>query len=777
VSARAAAFFRFLLRHRRVALAIEVALLVAAAVSARRTEVRFQYRDFYSYAGNPQLPKYEEYHQVFGDPAGNVVVLVHAPDVFAPEVLKLVQEVTAALEPERLFVRVRSLTNARSIRATADSVASGPIVERPPATAAERAALRDAVLADPLLRRRLVSEDGRATAVLAELRTPAELASVAEQREAIAVVRRTLASVHAPPGVTLDVTGAPVVEVDTTQSLLGDQLVLMPGVILVLVVALLLTFRSWHGVALPLASVMVAVGWTAGLFPLFGRPVDIIGSIIPTTLLVYGVVDPIFVLTRYQRKRAAGFERDEAIVAASSELALPCLLTSVTTAVGFGAFVTAKLPTILYYGLTVGIGVLLVWVSTVTVLPVLLAVLPEGRRVARPQIMGQVSRTVVAIWRRVHEHRGAVLAATLLFLAVGGWHARVQHISNEYVGSLPRGRSYDTVRALERELTGVVRTVVFLEGPPGSMRQPAVLRAMASVEEFLHEQPLVTSTSSLADVVAQANQAFHDGDRKAHVVPASAALIAQYLTLLDPVDRADFVTIDDSKASITALSTDAGSEPMRSLRAALGAKVDQAFAGLGVRATLTGNAIVAWTAMDDIILDVLYGFAFAFAAAAFIVWIPFRSVRTAVGIIVPNLVPVTFCFLLFRIGHLKLRLDNAIVLCVAIGGLFNTTIHFIAQLRLRVARGEGTPDEIIERALEEVAAPAMFTAAILSAGFAVLLLSSFPGLQALGFLSMVTLAVGFCSDMLITPIIMRQLYGFRALSRAANPQRPQGELA
>jgi predicted RND superfamily exporter protein len=526
MSGHAATFFRFLLRHRRAALVLQGALLAVAAFSARRTEVRFQYRDFYSYAGNPQLPKYEEYHRVFGDPAGNVVVFVRAPDVFAPEVLKLIQTLTAALEPERAFVRVRSLTNVHSIRGTPDGVESGAAIERLPATAAERAAVRDAVLADPLLRRRLVSEDGRATAVLAELRTPAELASVAEQRDAIAVVERALARVRVPAGVTVDITGAPVVEVDTTRSLLSDQLVLMPGVMLVLVIALFFTFRSWHGVALPLASVLVAVGWTAGLFPLFGRPVDIIGSIIPTTLLVYGVVDPIFVLARYQRKRAAGLVRDEAIVAAASELALPCFLTSVTTAVGFAAFVTAKLPTILYYGVTVGIGVLLVWVSTVTVLPVLLAVLPEGRRAAEPRIAGSAAGAVVALWRRVREHRPVVLAATLLFLVLGGTFARVQHISNEYVGSLPRGRSQETVRALERELTGVLRTVVFLEGPPGSMRQPAVLRAMAQVEEFLRAQPLVTSTSSLAGVVARVNQAFHDGDPKAHVVPGSTALVA-----------------------------------------------------------------------------------------------------------------------------------------------------------------------------------------------------------------------------------------------------------
>jgi predicted RND superfamily exporter protein len=762
------ALVALLLRHRWKALAVQLGLLAAAAWSARSIELRFQYRDFYSYPGNPQLPKYEEYHRIFGDPAGNVVILIRATDVFAPEVLALVDTLTRKLEPEPAFVRVRGLTSVRTIRATPDGVAAGPLLARLPASAEERRAARAAALADPLLLRRMIARDGTATAVLAELRTPAEYATVAEQRAAIDIVDRAVRATAVPAGVTVDVTGAPVVEVDTTRSLLSDQLVLMPGVMLVLTAALLLTFRSWHGVVLPLASVLVALGWTAGVFPLFGRPVDIIGSIIPTTVLVYGVVDPIFVLTRYLRKRDQGLPRETAIVESAAELALPCFLTSAVTAVGFAVFVTAKLPTIFYYGLTVAIGVLLVWVSTVTVLPVLLSIVPEPRRRTGAQASRWAADWLVGIWRRVNRRRAAVLVGTVAFLLVGGYLAREQHISNEYVGSLPRGRSYQTVRQLERSLTGVLRTIVYVEGAPGAMKRPEVLGALARVGEFLREQPLVTSTTSLADVVAQANQAFNDGLPSARRIPASPALIAQYLTLLEPSDRADYVTSDYAKASITALCTDAGSESMRHLRQRLQQVAEQAFAGLDVRVTLTGNAIVAWGAMDEIIVDVLFGFGFAFVAAAVIVWFPFRSLRTAVGIVVPNLLPVLLCFLLFRAGGLKLRLDNAIVLCIAIGGLFNTTIHFIAQLRLRVRRAEGTPDEIIERAIREVAPPALFTAAILSAGFAVLLLSSFPGLQALGFLSMVTLVAAFWADMLVTPVVMRLLYGWRPAREPAD---------
>ena len=211
---------------------------------------------------------------------------------------------------------------------------------------------------------------------------------------------KVLAAFPLSPGVEAVVTGAPAVEVETTRALTMDQLHLMPGVMLVLILALFFTFRAMHGILLALASVTVATVWTAGVYSCFGRSVDLIGSIIPTAILVYGVVDPIFVLTRFLNKLDAGKSKDDAIVESLSELALPSFLTSLTTALGFLAFVSAPAPTVKYYGITVGIGVLLSWVTTVTVLPVLLslAAAPK-RRFASLGSTQRIDRALRGVWQ------------------------------------------------------------------------------------------------------------------------------------------------------------------------------------------------------------------------------------------------------------------------------------------------------------------------------------------------------------------------------------------
>ena len=69
-----------------------------------------------------------------------------------------------------------------------------------------------------------------------------------------------------------------------------------------------------------------------------------------------------------------------------------------------------------------------------------------------------------------------------------------------------------------------------------------------------------------------------------------------------------------------------------------------------------------------------------------LVWLAFRSLRIALMSVVPNLLPAIACFLALRAFDMGLRIDSALVLCISIGGLFNTTIHFAARVRQRLGK-------------------------------------------------------------------------------------------
>ena len=735
--------------------------------------MQFQFRDFYDYPRNAQLPLFKQDNEEFGDPAGHVVILLEAPDVFDPIVLAHIDKVTRALEPDPTFVRVRSLTNARGIYARNDDIATGTLYRELPPSPEDNKAIRDYVTKSPLYVRRLVSADGRYTAILAEMRTPATFASIGEQSHAVEVVSQTLAKMPPPSGVRATVSGAPLIETETTHSLVSDQMTLIPGVMTVIVLALIWTFRSAHGVLLSLAAVNVALIWMFGVYSLFGRPIDILASVTPTALLVYGVVDPIFVLTRFLQKLEIGRSKDDAIVQAFDELAMPCFLTSVTTAVGFGTFAFAVAPTVRFYGITIGTGVLLAWVTTVTVLPLLLSVapLPKRRYSALTSTRG-VEALVESMWKRLNAHPQAIAIAGVLLLVGGVALGSKQHLSNGYVSGLPRGPAREAIHLLEEKLSGVIRLIVYLEGEPDVMKRPAVLKAIKQVDDAMAKEPGVTSSISLAEEVADVHQAFSGGAPVSRGIPDSESLVSQYLALIDPEDKSDLVSADYSKGHIAFLVADPGSEGARALVARLDGMVKAAgFSSLGVRASLTGNGVVSYSEMDGVVLDILRGFVTAFLLILVFQAIAYRSLRAALLTILPNLLPIVACFVALHLFRVPLRLDTSLVLCVSIGGLFNTTIHIMARLRQMDTTAQRSRSEVLYEALRTVGPPSMYTAGILSAGFAVLGLSRFPGFQAMGFLAMLTLTLGFVCDMVFTSVLAKLWFPWR-LSRESEAPAP-----
>jgi predicted RND superfamily exporter protein len=749
-----------LLRHRAISIALLLVSVVLSALGASKIQVRFSFRDFYAYDGNPDYSRFDRYTHDFGDPGGHVVLLLQSRDIFRTPYLEYIADISQDLSPNSLFSHIRSLSTVRIPRATGDGVETGPLMDHVPATADELEQLKRTALRSRLVLRRLVSEDGSATAVLAEMKVPTAVATVEQERAAIDAVRATLARRPPPPGLTATVTGGPSVEVGATGALVRDQMVLTPAVLGVIVLALVLTFRSVHGVLLALGTLSVCVLWTAGIFGAMGRSVDILGSTIPTILLVYGVVDPIFVLTRYFQKVYVSPSRDAAIIDTLEDMAFPCFLTSLTTALGFAAFASASMPSVRHVGIVVAIGVALSFVTTLTVLPLLLSLIaPPVRPLASFGIPRALDRGLRESWHFVNSNRAAVPLVAAGLLALGVVAGRGLRVNNVYVDSVPAGPERSAVRVLEEKLSGVARYVVFLEGPPGSMRRPEVLDAIARVDAAVEADPLVDSSISLPDLLQETHEAFSAGDPEATPVLASPQLIAQYLAILDPDDRSDFADESYSRTHIRILGKDRGGVEAARFRSVLDRLVKQEhFERFGIEASLTGNGVVTSREMDRMVGEILFGFLVAFAIAVGVEAIVFRSLRIAVVSVVPNLLPVVACFCVMRLFHIDFRTDSSLVLSVSIGGLFNTTIHIVVRIRKEIEAGYARPDVIIERALCAVGPASLYTAVILSAGFSMMLLSSFPGLQALGFLSMVTMLSAFFSDAIFTTTLMRLIY-------------------
>jgi predicted RND superfamily exporter protein len=230
--------------------------------------------------------------------------------------------------------------------------------------------------------------------------------------------------------------------------------------------------------------------------------------------------------------------------------------------------------------------------------------------------------------------------------------------------------------------------------------------------------------------------------------------------MLDPEDRSRLVTEDHARSHIIIFTLDThGTAGWRPMNDAVMATARRELSPFGITAQMTEENPAGFHVLDPLVVEMVWGFAVAFGLVVLLVGIILRSWRAMVISIVPNLVPAIACFVFTSLAGVSLRVGTVLFLSVSIGGLFNTAIQFMARVQQRIAREpDATPDEIVERSMVDVGAPALFTAVILSLGFAIFTLSRFPDLRVFGVMSMLTLLIALVADMAVTTTLTRSFW-------------------
>ena len=264
----------------------------------------------------------------------DLVILVQGPLASAEgrSALRGMHEVLAA-DPR--VERVESLVTATTVRSV-DGLLEvvQPWTDLPPAEGLAVAA------ADPVLSGLLVSTDGDTTAIRA--RVDRSLEKVADLSPVVWELVEAVEAVPRPDTLSVHPTGVPYVRAEVVGLMWDSQLFFIPvvGGTFGLVICLLFR-RVFVGLA-PLFAVLIADIWAVGGLVASGQVLNILSILVPTLVLVIGVADGIHIAGRYREELRGGAGREAALGATLHAMALPCFLTTFTTAAGFLSLLVAE---------------------------------------------------------------------------------------------------------------------------------------------------------------------------------------------------------------------------------------------------------------------------------------------------------------------------------------------------------------------------------------------------------------------------------------------------
>jgi hypothetical protein len=515
----------------------------------------------------------------------------------------------------------------------------------------------------------------------------------------------------------------------------ADQTVLLGGGIVLFFVILFAYFRRVGLVLVSLAAVAPAYVLMLALMALMGRPVTILTSFIPIVILVVGVCDTTHLLEHWRRARRDGMGRIDAVTHTLDGLAMSCLFTSVTTAVGFATLAATGIPVVGDFGLFTAFAVLATYAFTLTVLPALLVFVRRMPPARAPK--SGLPVTLVRCARRVlaRGDRWVVPAFAVVAVVAAGL-ASTLRIDTYLVDDLKEEtRIKRDVRWIERSGFGLFQTNLFVRADAERLTASETLAWMERFQRFVESEPIVLDSYGLPDVVRSTESSRYS--------TISTGAVAASSWLLAP---------EEGAAQVVVAVRDAGSRETL----AFFDRVEEHLADDPPphgRADVTGTVRMAHTFS----FHVLRSFGPSILLALGLIWLVmcalFRSVRMGLVAMVPNLFPlVTLAGAMALLG-VPLKPSTILVFSIAFGIAVDDSIHLMSRYTQLMAGGRRS-GRALRGALRETGPALVMSTVVVSAGFSLLLLSHFELLYLLGLLTALTAISALAADLLVFPALV-----------------------
>lgn len=311
--------------------------------------------------------------------------------------------------------------------------------------------------------------------------------------------------------------GLPHLRVIIGKRVVTEMYVFVGLLILVTSLLLYLFFRSLRVVFICNLVVVVAVIWSIGLIGALSFDLTIIMALIPPLMIVIGIPNCIFLITKYHQEVKEHGNKVKALTRVIRKIGTATFLTNLTTSLGFLTFVTTNSPKLIEFGISASLNIILVFVLSICILPI---VLSFSKKPKERHLMHLDRRLAVGLLNNlVHiadNHRRWVYLITIgvvVFSIVG--MLRIQATGN-LTGDLPPGdQILKDVEFIQENFGGSIPFEVMIDYKENSrLQKKHTLMAIDSIQRRYSSDTLFTRFVSIVDVLKGANMAYHDNDVK-----------------------------------------------------------------------------------------------------------------------------------------------------------------------------------------------------------------------------------------------------------------------
>lgn len=686
-------------------------------------------------------------------------------DLFAPHHLQALLAMTEAAWQLPFVRRVDSLTNFQYTHSIDDELYVDSLIEAD--QLGDEALLeqrRQYALHDPDIIGRLLTADGRHASLTLSLTMTGDQAQGKDAGLLVEKAYQLEESIKAAyPGIDIAVTGNLLSTYHNVKVAERDITVMVPLMFGLMFLFLGVLFRSISSVLVSLLIASFAAVGALGLGAWFGITFSMLAINALIISITVAVAHCIHIFTQlFQELKTR--PKMEALEHSLRINFFAVSMTSLTTIIGFLSLNTNDLPPAVALGNAAALGTALAWLFSLTMLPALVGLLPfKAHSGGEYRVEGWMVRLADIVIR--HKY---LLVIGMTLITVLMVHFSFSNALNDRLTETlhePHIFRSDN-HAIDQHFGAMyVNNYEMDSGEENGISDPAYLKAVESLVDYLRSQPEIASVYSFTDVIKRLNRSMHNDDPAYYLIPDDRELIAQYILLYEMsvpygLDLNNQITLDKRKSivivSTPSQDTASNIELDQRINRWIDANMPEHLRAKNISLSTIWSYLTVHSLQNS-----LEGSILALALISLILLFMLRSLRYGLISLIPNIMPAAFGFGFWYLYSGDVGLGLTCVTIITIGIVVDDTVHFLIKYKKALQDNQGDAEQAVRDTFRMVGPAVFITTVVLCAGFLVLATSKIIINSALGQVTSAILLAAFFLDILLLPALLLLFDGKR----------------
>ncbi|MBC9931365.1 efflux RND transporter permease subunit [Chitinophaga qingshengii] len=533
---------------------------------------------------------------------------------------------------------------------------------------------------------------------------------------------------------------------------------------------LFLFFRSFGAVLMSMVVVAIGVVWSVATIVLMGYKITLLTGLIPSLIVVIGIPNCVYFLSKYHTEYAQHGNKTKALVRMIQRMGIVTLFTNLTAAIGFGVFCFTNSAILKEFGVVAGLNIMFIFLISFIFLPSVLSFLPPPKtkhiNYLDNAFLGKVLDFLTTL---VFKYRKPVylVTAVLVIAALVGM-GRLKSVGY-MLDDIPKtDKLYTDLKFFENNFKGVMPLEIAVD----TRRKNGVvnlqtLNKLDELTQLISSQPDFARPLSVVEGIKFAKQAYYNGDSSNYAVPNQFDLgfLAPYLRMKSANTAngsastfsklvSSFMDSTRQIARVSVNMKDVGSQRLPLLMDSLEPKVNAIFDTAHYKVTFTGTSVIFQEGTRFIINGLTESILLAFVLIMVCMLYLFRSWRMLIISLIPNVIPLVVTAGVMGWVGVALKPSTVLVFSVALGIAIDVTIRFLVNFKQELPRHDLDISATVKQTIHETGLSIIYTSMILFAGFMIFSFSEFGGTKALGWLTSLTLVVAMITNLTILPALL-----------------------